>query len=516
MNHHWLLNFLILTLVPRMNTCAAFTSQPIRSHHHMFHYRLPDFQTIIVRPCVFKNNNCNVLFLIRGEDSGQTLSKNGRQPTLLFRRKYDNTDQDMDEEDSNQIQEKASKMSRTGNWVKRLVSSNKEEPGEEVETDEKTGIFGSMGTAIKRISSRKDQDSTEVSDDDTFSSAMSPFDSEVALANELKLQKTLDFTNGESIKIETALSSLNDSMMYIEKQLKSLQAMNKETGNGNLFQSYAKEEERRLNRMKRDLESLRKDLILDDKRRRAVLAANDKEKQEKNKNEKGQSNRGLTKKEISKNDDVPQKKAMMEASIQEIEEESTEKGSIGKNVSNIVDGMVSGTQSAITNVWKKTMKTDKKDEWITVCPKTRISPGEIFPTVAGGIDLLVIGSKDGTKIHCVANTCPHLGTPLETGLIVRKKCGAFNSPSNSLSTEDDTKPIVNDGFEDCVVCPLHQTAFSLDTGEVNGEWCPYPPILGKVMGTMKAKNKLPTFKMRTRGKNIEIKINSSIDLESKE
>ena len=78
-----------------------------------------------------------------------------------------------------------------------------------------------------------------------------------------------------------------------------------------------------------------------------------------------------------------------------------------------------------------------------------------------------------------------------------------------MSTDDITRESIDDGSQDCIVCPLHRTAFALDTGEVVGEWCPYPPFLGNMMGTVKKKNDLTTLQMRTRGKNIEIKILSS-------
>ena len=68
--------------------------------------------------------------------------------------------------------------------------------------------------------------------------------------------------------------------------------------------------------------------------------------------------------------------------------------------------------------------------------------------------------------------------------------------------------MANDGCEDCIVCPLHKTAFALDSGQVRGEWCPYPPVLGKVMGSVKRQETLAVFDVRTRGKNIEVRLNT--------
>jgi len=323
------------------------------------------------------------------------------------------------------------------------------------------------------------------------------------------------------LDIDKIVSTLDDNIFYMEKQIQLVKMEQRKYTDDLVSMTSSSNEEKRLFRLKRDLETTRKNVILDEQKRRKAISLEERANQERERMAKAREKAkalqqkkqgiGMTKEEAGKDksggdstaDEQPKGKGGGMVGV----------GGVGKNISNAVDGVVSGAQSAFSNAWKTVRKDNNRDEWIELCPKTRISPGEIYPAVAGGVDLLVIGSKDGTKIHCIANTCPHLGTPLETGMIERRKqCQKSNgAPSNSMSTEDDTKTSLNDGYEDVIVCPLHQTAFSLDTGEVNGDWCPYPPVLGKVMGTVKQENKVPTFQMRTRGKNIEIKITSAID-----
>lgn len=154
-----------------------------------------------------------------------------------------------------------------------------------------------------------------------------------------------------------------------------------------------------------------------------------------------------------------------------------------------------------------------KEEWIVVAPKTRIMPGEIVPISIAGLDLLLIASKDGSTLHCIENSCPHLGTPLETGMLDRRPIeGGENSGDGEIELQetDIAKLLTQDGCEDCIVCPLHKTAFALESGEVRGEWCPYPPVIGKVMGAVKDKDSLPVFDVRTKGKNIEVRLNTPI------
>jgi len=206
------------------------------------------------------------------------------------------------------------------------------------------------------------------------------------------------------------------------------------------------------------------------------------------------------------------------------EEEGNQTAGWGDYLSGVATGIVQKTIRS----YQKRSNVNPNEEWIVVCPKIAVAPGVTLPVVAGGLDLLLVVSKDGKRLSCLANTCPHLGTPLETGLIERRP---RNDDDGILKGGQRTTPItppptknkgnialanneIDDGCEDCIVCPLHQTAFALESGEVRGEWCPYPPVIGKVMGTVKAKSKLPTFKVRTRGKNVEVLINSSLDEEA--
>ena len=132
--------------------------------------------------------------------------------------------------------------------------------------------------------------------------------------------------------------------------------------------------------------------------------------------------------------------------------------------------------------------------------------------------LLLVASKDGSDLHCVANSCPHLGTPLEIGLLERRPMEISESSPfekgrkpSELRETDIANLLAQDGCEDCIVCPLHKTAFALNSGEVRGEWCPYPLVLAKVVGTVKRKSTLPVFGVRVRGKNIEVRINTPFE-----
>jgi nitrite reductase/ring-hydroxylating ferredoxin subunit len=195
-------------------------------------------------------------------------------------------------------------------------------------------------------------------------------------------------------------------------------------------------------------------------------------------------------------------------------------------------------QTAAQTAWKNTAAPffdrssngdSAKDEWATVFPTSRIMPGESVPITVRGLDLLIVASLDGRSLYCIANACPHLGTPLETGQLTRlpmeeattfadtmTTAAAPELVSTAASPQDQVGLILSetqvseilaqDGCEDCIICPLHRTAFALRSGAVRGSWCPYPPLLGPALGAIKAPTPATTYEVRTRGKNVQVKL----------
>ncbi len=234
----------------------------------------------------------------------------------------------------------------------------------------------------------------------------------------------------------------------------------------------------------------------------------------------------IVRKKIQTQKEIDQARKTRQEKIQRARDQSAKKetkpssSSSSSSKSQRLGGVVSAAQKFVSGVFD-----GKAEQWIVVAPKTRIAPGEIVPVTAAGIDLLLVASKDGSAVHCVANSCPHLGTPLEVGNLERLP---IESKSNPLTTASKVQPLETkeffqendiasmlkqDGCEDCIVCPLHKTAFALKSGEVRGEWCPYPPVIGKLTGAIKPQANLPVFDVRIKGKNIEVRLNTPVEID---
>ncbi|CAL6369730.1 unnamed protein product [Bathycoccus prasinos] len=89
------------------------------------------------------------------------------------------------------------------------------------------------------------------------------------------------------------------------------------------------------------------------------------------------------------------------------------------------------------------------------------------------------------ELYCVSNKCPHLGISMQG------KTALLSAGLEAPKREGSKAP--------CIVCPAHQTAFDMESGEVEGEWCPKligkgVPILGKALE--KERKPIEVFKTR--------------------
>lgn len=62
-----------------------------------------------------------------------------------------------------------------------------------------------------------------------------------------------------------------------------------------------------------------------------------------------------------------------------------------------------------------------QEEWVAVLKSNDIGAGDLVPVEVDGLAILVAADLDG-KIFAIANSCPHLGTPLENGRYFFHSC----------------------------------------------------------------------------------------------
>ncbi|MBN1876933.1 MAG: Rieske (2Fe-2S) protein [Anaerolineae bacterium] len=101
--------------------------------------------------------------------------------------------------------------------------------------------------------------------------------------------------------------------------------------------------------------------------------------------------------------------------------------------------------------------------WIKVISQEELVAGERRVVTVEGHTVLLI--HEGDHIYAILNACPHMRLPLKGGKI----------------TEDGA-----------IVCPFHRSAFDLDTGDVKA-WSPWPPVVGKMLGTVSKEKALRVF-----------------------
>lgn len=142
---------------------------------------------------------------------------------------------------------------------------------------------------------------------------------------------------------------------------------------------------------------------------------------------------------------------------------------------NALDAVRLQIAKAMSGISNMNLFQRSREEWVVACPKTRVGPGEVIPIVVNGLDIIIFASRDGSRLDAFANACPHLGSPFDLATVERKP---VTSGRGVEKKEGDGR---GDGCVDCIVCPVHKTAFEIQSGQVQGEWCPYPPVLGGIM-----------------------------------
>ena len=120
----------------------------------------------------------------------------------------------------------------------------------------------------------------------------------------------------------------------------------------------------------------------------------------------------------------------------------------------------------------------RQEAWIPLLSTSDISPGELKSVAAASQSILVSCDYDG-QVYASANVCPHLGTPLVDGS-------------------------VGDGV---ITCAQHKSSWDLATGEIAGEWCPFPPVVGPLLGKLQGPRPLEVYSVRENNGQIEALLN---------
>lgn len=125
----------------------------------------------------------------------------------------------------------------------------------------------------------------------------------------------------------------------------------------------------------------------------------------------------------------------------------------------------------------------KTEAWVPLLSTSEIAPGDLKAVYAAGQSILVSCDYDG-QVYASSNICPHLGTPLTDGAI-------------------------GDGV---LTCAQHKSSWDLSTGKLAGDWCPFPPLIGPLLGVLQGPGELVVFPVRQEGGSIE----ALVDIQARE
>ncbi len=113
-------------------------------------------------------------------------------------------------------------------------------------------------------------------------------------------------------------------------------------------------------------------------------------------------------------------------------------------------------------------------KWVQVLAADQLSPGDREVVDVDGREI-VLANERGT-LYAFDSRCPHMGAELEDATI---------------------------DAEGVLTCPRHRSRFRLETGEVL-DWAPWPPVVGTVLGAMKAEHVLGVYPVKVESEQISV------------
>merc|ERR1719359_333094 len=149
-------------------------------------------------------------------------------------------------------------------------------------------------------------------------------------------------------------------------------------------------------------------------------------------------------------------------------------------------GAAAASRSAASAVTMRAVPGDKR-VWVSFVKSKDAKPGTIVSGFQYGQEIAIVTTKNG-KNFAITNKLPPTGQPATLGGV----------------------------FDEVIVEPLTNTAFSLTTGRVQGTWCPSP--LGKlIFSRICAPENVGVYPCRNQGGNIQvlINVNAKAQFESK-
>lgn len=114
-------------------------------------------------------------------------------------------------------------------------------------------------------------------------------------------------------------------------------------------------------------------------------------------------------------------------------------------------------------------------EWFRTIPEEELGEGERQVFQVGEHSILLI-RHDG-EVYAIGSACPHMRLPLKGAKI-----------------HDHT-----------LTCPWHHSAFDLESGDVM-DWSPWPPGVGRVLGTLSREKALPIYASKVEDGSIWVAI----------